>query len=98
MTIRVNLQIQSIITEQSLVEDEINYEVFGTILGVPVRIPVPVEVIERLDRFLQGTHEEPPPRQTKTRQPVSPAGYDIGIVDEVDDPAFRQFLAEDDDV
>ena len=98
MTIRVNLQIQSIITEQSLVEDQVNYEVFGTILGVPVRIPVPVEVIERLDRFLQGAHEDPPPRSSQNQQTTTPAGYDIGIVGEVDDPAFRQFLAEEDDV
>lgn len=98
MTIRVNLQIQSIITEQSLIEDEVNYEIYGTVLGVPLRIPVPVEIIERLDRFLQGAHEEPPPRSARGGQASAPAGYDIGIVDEVDDPAFRQFLAEDEDV
>ena len=98
MTIRVNLQIQSIITEQSLIEDEVTYEIYGTVLGVPLRIPVPVEVIERLDRFLQGAHDEPPPRSTRNTQASAPAGYDIGIVDEVDDPAFRQFLAEDEDV
>lgn len=79
--IRINFNIESIITEQSLVDDTVNYRIVGSSLGVPLHIPVPVSFIERLDQSLQTN--EPVPRQTHMQPQDLPAGYDIGVVDEM---------------
>lgn len=79
--IRINFNIESIITEQSLVDDTVSYQIVGNSLGVPLHIPVPVSFIERLDQSLQTS--EPVPKQAHVHQQDLPVGYDIGVVDEV---------------
>tara|TARA_Y100000592_G_scaffold97315_1_gene167779 strand:+ start:4317 stop:4613 length:297 start_codon:yes stop_codon:yes gene_type:complete len=98
MSIKIPLQITSILTEQSLVEDTVHYQLSGSILGVVVKVPVPVLLIERLDRVLQDDfveRAEPAPRAQPTYE-RAPSGYDIGIVDELDDPTFSQHFGEED--
>ena len=77
--IRLNFNVESIITEQSLVDDSVNYQLIGNALGVQLAIPVPVTFIERLDKSLQA--EQPRPPQPDARG-TTPVGYDIGIVDD----------------
>ena len=77
--IRIHFNIESIVTEQSLVDDSVSYQIVGSSMGVPLSIPVPVTFIERLDQSLQG--EQPEPRMPKQERDL-PVGYDIGIVDD----------------
>ena len=98
MSIKLPIQITSIVTEQSLVEDTVLYELIGSVLGVEIRVPVPVSLIERLDRVLQDdfVEREPPTHQREPRYERAPSGYDIGIVDELEDPTFSQHFTEED--
>ena len=98
MSIKLPIQVTSIVTEQSLVEDTILYQLVGSVLGVQIRVPVPVELIERLDRVLQDDFVESssvvPQRETLYEN--APSGYDIGIVGELEDPTFAQHFSEED--
>lgn len=84
MSIRLNFTVNSIQSNQSLIDDSVSYSLCGKMLGQNIVVPVNTGVIRKLDAMLQGEDinrpVEPEVVVPEVITQASPSGYEFGIM------------------
>ena len=86
MSLRISLFIDSIQSKQSLIDDTVTYSLCGKLLGSDIVLPVPTEVIRKIDKMLQGDDAQEnvptyvPDLVQASINNQTPQGYEFGIM------------------
>lgn len=86
MSIKLTTHVRAVLSRQDLSSDAVTYEIEIDLLGIPLRVDCPPDLIARLDQVMAGPAQPQPQQQQRGRrtQHEDRPEYNIGQVEEYD--------------